>query len=84
MADGSYPIRPSDNHGAADLNSAIRAVGRGSGDHDAIRAHITKRAKALGMSDRIPEDWPGAAKGSSDALDTSAIAAALRSLRETE
>jgi ATP-dependent protease ClpP protease subunit len=84
MPDGSYPIRQADNHGASDLSSAIRAVGRGSGSHDTIRAHIVKRAKAIGMADRIPDNWPGAPARSSDALDMSAIQAALRSLKETE
>lgn len=48
----SYPIGD-----AADLKNAIHAVGRGSGDHDAIRAHIKKRAAALGKSDMIPDNW---------------------------
>lgn len=80
MADGSYPVRPKDNHGEADLDKAILAVGRGSGSHDAIREHITKRANALGLGDRIPEGWTK----SSDSLDTAALVAALRSLKETE
>lgn len=50
--DPSYPIAD-----AEDLGNAIKAVGRGSGDHDAIRAHIVKRAKALGKADMIPDDW---------------------------
>ena len=57
MADGSYPIRPANMHGAADLEKAIHAVGRGSGSHDAIRAHIVKRAKAIGESSQLPDDW---------------------------
>lgn len=52
MPDGSYPIAD-----AEDLDNAIHAVGRGGSDHDAIRAHIIKRAKALGLSSRIPDDW---------------------------
>jgi len=59
MADGSYPIRPADNHGRADLESAIRAVGRGSESHDAIRKHIMARAKTLGLSELIPDGWSG-------------------------
>jgi hypothetical protein len=42
---------------AADLDNAIRAVGRGSGDHNKIRAYIIRRAKALGLSARIPDNW---------------------------
>jgi HK97 family phage prohead protease len=61
----SYPIRPADNHGKADLSKAIHAVGRGSGSRDAIRRHIIKRAKAIGLSDMIPGSWAsdGSMKG---------------------
>ncbi len=52
MADGSYPIAD-----AADLSNAIHAIGRGSGSHAAIKAHIIKRAKAMGKTDMLPEDW---------------------------
>lgn len=83
MADGSYPIRPLDNHGSSDLDSAIRAVGRGSGDHDAIRAHITKRAKALGLGDRIPGSWPGAEKKDSTA-SLATIADLIRGQKGTQ
>lgn len=57
MDDGSYPIRPLDNHGRADLEKAIRAVGRGGGSHDAIRRHIMTRAESLGLSELIPDNW---------------------------
>lgn len=52
LPDGSYPIGDEE-----DLRAAIRAVGRGSGSHDTIRAHIIKRAKALGKSDLLPDNW---------------------------
>jgi len=52
MPDGSYPIADEE-----DLDNAIHAVGRGGADHDAIRRHIIKRAKALGASERIPDNW---------------------------
>ncbi len=52
--DGTYSY-PIDN--VSDLKSAIKAVGRGSADHDAIRKFIIKRAKALGESDLIPDNW---------------------------
>jgi HK97 family phage prohead protease len=54
MPDGSYPIGD-----GADLRKAISAVGRGAGSHNAIRMHIMKRAKALGLMDAIPENWMG-------------------------
>jgi hypothetical protein len=50
--DPSYPIKSK-----AGLRKAIRAVGRGGADHDAIRRHIIKRAAALGLSNMIPDNW---------------------------
>lgn len=52
MADGAYPIKTK-----ADLRKAIRAVGRGNADHSAIRKHIIKRAKALGLEAMVPKNW---------------------------
>lgn len=52
MKDESYPIGDED-----DLGKAIRAVGRGGADHDAIRRHVIKRAKALGKASMIPDNW---------------------------
>ena len=51
MADGSYPIAD-----VADLKNAIQAVGRAS-DQAAVKAWIKKRAKALGATDQLPDDW---------------------------
>jgi hypothetical protein len=39
------------------LEAAIRAVGRGSGSHDAIRAYIIRVAKRKGWSADIPDNW---------------------------
>jgi len=50
--DPSYPINDQE-----DLEKAIKAVGRGGSDHDAIRVHIMKRAKALNLSSLIPDNW---------------------------
>jgi ATP-dependent Clp endopeptidase proteolytic subunit ClpP len=70
MDDGSYPIADEE-----DLGNAIHAVGRGGADHDAIRRHIIKRAKALGLSERIPGNWN--ADGSLTDLSDTEIWAAL-------
>lgn len=74
MPDGSYPIED-----AEDLDNAIHAVGRGGSDHDAIRRHIVKRAKALGLSERIPDNWndDGSLKESANNLSDEEIWAAL-------
>lgn len=60
MDDGSYPVAD-----RADLTRAIKAVGRGGADHDKIRRHIIARAKALGASAEIPDNWnaDGSLKG---------------------
>lgn len=52
MAGGRYPIA-----NKSDLRNAIRAVGRGNGDHNAIRKHIMKRASALGLTSMVPSNW---------------------------
>jgi hypothetical protein len=55
--DPSYPIGD-----VEDLENAIHAVGRGKGDHDAIRSYIKGRAKALGKTDLIPDGWDTSSK----------------------
>ena len=55
LPDGSFPIADEE-----DLRNAIQAIGRAS-DPDAARAHIRKRARALGLSDLIPESWTASA-----------------------
>lgn len=73
-ADGkpSYTIK-----NKADLRRAIRAVGRGGADHDAIRKHVIARAKALGLSAMIPDNWN--ADGS---LKETALATRFGEIRE--
>jgi ATP-dependent protease ClpP protease subunit len=82
MPDGSYPIADEE-----DLDNAIRAVGRGGADHDTIRAHIIKRAAALGLSSKVPDNWnsDGSLKTASDhahidlsGIDLEEIAAGLK------
>lgn len=51
MPDGSYPIE-----GEQDLKNAIQAIGRAK-NPAATKAHIKKRAKALGLTNLIPEGW---------------------------
>jgi hypothetical protein len=52
MPGGRYPISD-----CADVTKAVHAVGRGSGDHGKIRAHIKRRAKSLGCMEKIPDGW---------------------------
>lgn len=51
MPDGSFPIKT-----VADLENAVHAWGRAR-DKEAVKAHIIKRAKALGATDKLPEGW---------------------------
>lgn len=51
LPDGSYPIES-----RKDLSNAIRAIGRAN-NPARVKAHIKTRAKALGATDAIPEDW---------------------------
>lgn len=51
LPDGSFPIKTK-----GDLANAIKAYGRAK-DKAAAKAHIIKRAKALGATDMLPKDW---------------------------
>ncbi|WP_329143441.1 hypothetical protein OIU91_05940 [Streptomyces sp. NBC_01456] len=78
LPDGSYPIKTK-----ADLRKAIKAVGRGGSDHDKIRAHVIKRAKALGLEAMVPSNWNsnGSLKASAKA-DDEVVAKAEQLLRD--
>ena len=51
LPDGSFPIASE-----RDLRNAIQAFGRAS-DQAAARAHIVRRARALGATSLLPESW---------------------------
>jgi hypothetical protein len=52
---GGPPRYPIPN--VAYLKKAIKAVGRGKGDHAVVRRYIMRRARALGASNLIPDNW---------------------------
>jgi len=53
MPDGSYPIPDKDA-----LRRAIQAIGRAPEEkRAAVKAHIKRRAKALGAMDMVPDGW---------------------------
>ena len=56
MADGSFPIVTKQ-----DLKNAIKAHGRAS-DPEKAKRFIKKRAKELGETDTLPEEWTGKKK----------------------
>lgn len=50
---GGYPI-----NNAKDLENAIQAFGRSKpADRDKTKQHIITRAKALGLTSKLPDDW---------------------------
>lgn len=58
LPDGSFPIA-----NESDLRNAIQAFGRAK-DKSAAKAHIIKRAKALGKTSLLPESWNVRKEGS--------------------
>jgi hypothetical protein len=55
MSGGGFPIKSE-----KDLRNAIQSIGRAK-DPAATKAHIKKRAKALGLTSLIPKQWGDAA-----------------------
>lgn len=51
MPDGSFPIA-----NETDLRNAIQSVGRAK-DYAKAKAHITRRARALGLLNLLPSEW---------------------------
>jgi DNA-binding ferritin-like protein len=71
LPDGSYPIR-----NVSDLRKAVHAYGRSKpSDRAKVRRHISKRAKALGKPDMIPDEWKTA---SASGMELSIAVADLR------
>jgi phage head maturation protease len=52
MADGSFPIKD-----ASDVEDAVHLWQSGHGNSSAAKAHIIKRAKAIGATAKLPDDW---------------------------
>ena len=52
--DGHYSFPVDD---AEDLQNAIRSVGRSGADHDKVRGFLVRRAKAMGLSNLLPDLW---------------------------
>lgn len=76
MSDGSFYIR-----NRTDLENAVRDFGR-SGSRPDVKAHIVRRARALGATDMLPDGWAGAPSDSPRQMSTQAthltkLAAAL-------
>jgi hypothetical protein len=63
MPDGSYPIADK-----GDLQDAISRVGSGNAPQSEIKAHIMKRARALGATDMLPPSWTGSTAKMAESL----------------
>lgn len=80
LPDGSYPIRNVD-----DLKNAIQSYGRSKKSERAkVRRHIIKRARGLGKSELIPEQWTTASAMAEDAADLKAQVASARAALEAK
>lgn len=78
LPDGSYPIR-----NESDLKNAIQAYGRSKkSDRAKVRRHIVKRARGLGKSELIPEEWKTASAMAEDAADLRAQVASAKAALE--
>jgi len=60
MPDGSFPIANRN-----DLMNALRSVGRAK-NYEAAKRHIMRRARALRLTDMLPEDWRNSAMKGGD------------------
>lgn len=64
MRDGSFPIADE-----ADLRNAIQSVGRAA-NYASAKRHIIRRARALGLTEILPEDWQKTEKAMGALSDT--------------
>jgi hypothetical protein len=79
QSDGSFPIK-----NAKDLANAIRLAGNAKNPAKA-KAHIKRRAAALGLSDKIPDSWKAAAAlDAIEALDVDLSKAAAGDVRNAK
>jgi 2'-5' RNA ligase len=80
MKGGRYPIAT-----VADLKAAIKAYGRGNpADKPEIRKHISKRARALGHPELIPDTWKDLSADVPFVEATEALVASLKTMRRRE
>lgn len=69
LPDGSFPI-PNKRY----LKKAIRVVGRSSHPASTVRAHIRKRAKALGATSLLPDSYGPVTASTTVTIDGAALA----------
>jgi len=64
MPDGSFPINNKE-----DLSNALHAQGRSKHSSETVRAHIRRRAKALGLEGQLPESFGNVGKNQGESMD---------------
>jgi hypothetical protein len=64
MPDGSFPISNKE-----DLHNALHAQGRSKHSSETVRAHIRRRAKALGLEGELPESFGDVGKNQGESMD---------------
>jgi hypothetical protein len=72
LPDGSFPVAS-----VQDLKNAIRAIGRAK-DPAKAKAHIKRRAKALGKPELIPDSWKDESADTEKSVHDSSELAAIR------
>lgn len=72
MPDGSFPIE-----NGSDLENAVRALGRAK-NPAAAKRHIILRARSLGLTAKLPEDWKVSKKDEEQAAAAKAAGNKLR------
>lgn len=78
MPGGGYPIE-----NVGDLKNAIRAFGRAK-DKAKTKAHIIARARSLGATSELPDDWKVGKSADTLALATTALIESVASIRGDE
>lgn len=68
LPDGSFPIAD-----CGDLEDAVRSFGRHKGSDKRVINHIKKRARALGCTNLIPQEWGGGSKEKADHMVKSKV-----------
>lgn len=71
MPSGDFPI-PDEGH----LRSAIGHLGDYTGDKAAAKAHIISRARALGLTSKLPDDWGVAPSDNAEKVEQTRVWAA--------
>lgn len=79
MKGGAYPIE-----NAGDIKAAVSSIGRGGASSAAIKAHIIKVARKLGLTSALPKTWGVTKTSWMDAPRRDRLGAAVAALVATD